>query len=113
MPLGKNEVVKEVSKTEAVVGETFVYTINVTNSGQTPVKDVEVLDNLPAELELVPDSLKVDGEAVQNTGEGNQIKMVLSEVNGGQIREVSFEVNAIKDGNGVINTAKVTDRSTS
>lgn len=66
------EVEKEVSTTEAKVGEIISYTITVTNAGYAPAEDVTVVDNIGDGLEYIscePDSGVFEENTVTWTGQ--------------------------------------------
>lgn len=51
--VGHLRIAKTADRPTAVVGDTIVYTITVTNDGQLDAKDVKVTDHLPAALQFV------------------------------------------------------------
>jgi uncharacterized repeat protein (TIGR01451 family) len=51
--VGHLRIAKTADRPSAVVGDTIVYTITVTNDGQIDAKDVKVTDHLPAALQLI------------------------------------------------------------
>lgn len=54
-------VVKSTTVTDAVVGDTFSYTIAVTNNGIANISNVVLIDAIPAGAAFVPNSVTVDG----------------------------------------------------
>lgn len=54
-------VVKSANVTTAVVGDTIIYNIAVTNSGFEPINNALVVDAIPAGAAFVPNTVTVDG----------------------------------------------------
>ncbi len=59
------EVTKQSSKQEVCVGETYIYTINVTNTSDLDISNVILNDNLPSAFKVI--SIDVNGIIIQST----------------------------------------------
>ncbi|MWC29788.1 DUF11 domain-containing protein [Paenibacillus sp. MMS18-CY102] len=55
------DVAKQADRTEARLGDAITYSIAVTNSGNTNLKNVAVSDTLPASTQLVAGSITING----------------------------------------------------
>ncbi|EMG26621.1 DUF11 domain-containing protein, partial [Listeria fleischmannii] len=72
--------------------------------------NIRVSDPLPAGVELVPGSLKVDGQAAINEGDPGQIKTVISEIKGNQTVPITFKAKVTQATDGTItNIATLVD----
>ncbi|EMG26662.1 isopeptide-forming domain-containing fimbrial protein [Listeria fleischmannii] len=91
--------------------EEVTYTIEATNSlANTTLHNIRVSDPLPAGVELVPGSLKVDGQAAINEGDPGQIKTVIPEINGNQTVPITFKAKVTQATDGTItNIATLVD----
>ncbi|HKZ79139.1 MAG TPA: hypothetical protein VJ124_12615 [Pyrinomonadaceae bacterium] len=98
-------------------GSPINYTISFRNSGDTPARRVAVTDDLPAELEYLANSLRLDNQiltdaqdADEGSVQGRQIIVRLAEVSPGQIVHVMFQARF--GGNtpaaaGIVNVARL------
>lgn len=68
-------VVKSTTVTDAVVGDTVPYSINVTNSGIAPVNNVVLSDPIPAGSSFVAGSVVVDGTPLPGANPANGISL--------------------------------------
>jgi len=66
------------------IGEQIIYTVTVTNNGSAPAYDVQVVDEIPEGLTLA--------SAGDFTANGNKLSTVISSVNPGESKAVSFSV---------------------
>lgn len=98
--------------------EVLDYTISFKNAGDVPARNVVVTDNLPAELEFVAGTLKLNDSALTDADDGDQgsingkvIKVSLATpVNPGQVIRVSFKAvikGAVSSGQGIPNVAQI------
>lgn len=55
------DVIKNVNKTTAKIGETLHYTTTITNSGESTLSNLAFVDNLASELQFVNGSVKING----------------------------------------------------
>ena len=95
---------KSVDKSFAEIGESIQYQIQLTNTGDITADNVIVSDNLFNYLELVPNSILIDGVPYIGT-----FPLNIGSINVNQTRTISFEViaNSVPAINPVINIAKV------
>jgi uncharacterized repeat protein (TIGR01451 family) len=102
-------------------GTPFTYTISFRNSGDITARNVLVGDDLPAEIEYVPASLRLEERSLTDTEDADEgtvrarrLEVRLSEVAPDQVVKISF--NARLTGNapagiGVINGATVSGQN--
>jgi uncharacterized repeat protein (TIGR01451 family) len=110
--LGTSE--KTVDDATAYPGQTLLYTILISNSGNQPATAVELTDTLPAELDYVPGSLSVAG-SVGNYGVANGVITWTGVVNNNAQIEISFSAQltaTLVGGTVVTNTAQITGSGT-
>jgi uncharacterized repeat protein (TIGR01451 family) len=96
---------KEVDKTDAVVGDILTYTVYLTNDSLVEAENVIFKDELPEELAFVPGSVKIDD--IPNPSADPTAGFSLSPISIEGPIVVTFEVEVVKaDPSGVIpNTA--------
>lgn len=83
------------------VGDTFNYTISVSNSGEVPLNNVTVTDNLPSQLEVT--QISVDGSPIDTLLTNN---IPLGDMNTNETKTVVISVKAASGGlNNFQNTA--------
>lgn len=102
-------------------GTPFTYTIAFRNSGDVVARNVLVADDLPAELEYVPNSLQLADRSLtdaDDTDEGtirnHRVEVRLSEVAPNQIVRISFQARLLGNvpgGVGVNNTATISGQN--
>ena len=95
--------VKAVDKTQAVVGETVTYTINVTNTGNVSVNPATITDIVPNGTSYVTGTLTVDG--TPNGGDPN-LGVNIGPIAAGQTKQIIFSViiNTLPNPNPMPNT---------
>ena len=103
----RHDETSDLAENEVTVNDEIRYTIRVTNTGTTTVNEIEVKDSIPEGTKLI----SIDNGGVQ---EDEEIVWNLSEINGGETREVSFTVKVeyAKENYSIINTALVDDNPT-
>lgn|GEM_PF-6688816 len=108
---GRLKASKSVEKNIVNTGDIITYTINVTNeSGRGMLYDIKVEDNIPSGLELVSESLQVDGKTVNNQSGNHAISTVIPTVDKNQTVKVTFQAKVIAQESRIINNiATVTD----
>ncbi|QGG57868.1 DUF11 domain-containing protein [Paenibacillus sp. B01] len=79
------------NQTVAVVGDTLVYTVIVTNNGASPVNSVVLADSLPGGTAFVPGSVVVSGSALPSASPSTGIP--LGTLAPGASAAVQYEVN--------------------
>ncbi|EPI36905.1 isopeptide-forming domain-containing fimbrial protein, partial [Enterococcus faecalis] len=91
--------------------ENLTYTIEVKNTSERGVLyNVDVSDNIPDGLELIANSLEVDGTSVNNDASGNKVSTKVKEVAPGQTVKVTFNVKVTtSDVKSIRNVATVID----
>ncbi len=85
-------IVKSSSVSTLTVGDTFTYSLTVSNSGNYPA-EVEVRDSLPAGVVFVPNSVVING--FPNPGVDPLTGISLDTVSAGEINIVSFSVTVV------------------
>ena len=95
-PLGEIETVKEVSKDKVKPGETFTYTIKVTNTVEGSILK-RVSDELPEGVKLEAGTIKVNGETATVTPNGNMFEIELLDLKGLETAEITFEATVDED----------------
>ncbi|WP_460543763.1 Ig-like domain-containing protein, partial [Echinicola sediminis] len=95
------EVEKVADVTTAIVGEMFEYTITVSNNGVVTAANVEVVDEVPASLQVISTS---NGGTVT----GNTVRWQVPQVAAGQSVLFTVTVMAVEENAGVINRVEVT-----
>jgi len=95
---GRIRIVKLADRSIAQAGDTIQFTIHFQNTGDFPVYDVQITDNLTPRLEYIPGSATIDdghpGEVVaQPNGEGSHtLTFVLDErLEGHSAGTIKFE----------------------
>lgn len=109
---GKLETKKLADRAIVELGDEISYTIQVTNSqADTILKDIKVEDVLPEELELVKDTLNINGNSVTNDAvKENTVQTMIKEIKGGQTIDIVFKAIVISlDNLFITNTAEITD----
>ncbi|MGL5416309.1 MAG: DUF7507 domain-containing protein [Clostridium sp.] len=96
--------VKAVDKTQAVVGETVTYTIDVTNTGNVSVNPATITDIVPNGTTYAGGTLTVDG--IPNGGNPNA-GVNIGPIAAGQTKQIVFSVviNTLPNPNPMPNTA--------
>ncbi|UHA74272.1 DUF7507 domain-containing protein [Paenibacillus sp. 481] len=84
------DVAKSANVTEAFVGEEVVYTVVVTNTGNTIIADAVLADALPAASRFVDDSVVING--VGQPGENPQDGIFLGSLSPGQVITIMYTV---------------------
>lgn len=105
---------------QAVVspGTPFTYTIAFRNSGDVTARNVLVADDLPAQIEYLPDSMQLGNRPLTDANDADEgtlinhrIEVRLAEVAPNQVVTVSFKarlIGGVAGGVGVQNTAAIT-----
>ena len=85
---------KTASKTEVKPGDIFTYTIKVKNGANATAdwKNVTVSDIIPAGLEFVSGSVRVDGQAIAYGISGRALEIPVGDLNPNREAVVEFEV---------------------
>jgi uncharacterized repeat protein (TIGR01451 family) len=65
-PLKIFEINKKVNKQTINIGDTVIYTVDVTNKLKFTLKDGIVIDKLPEGFKYVPDTLSINGKKIEN-----------------------------------------------
>lgn len=113
------ELTKSSSESSPHLGETITYSLaieNLANANGTDAFDVRVADTLPAGMTLDVSSILVDGVAVgsdanviANSSSGNNLDLVLSQIDYGTTVVVSYEATITTDisqvGSNLVNSA--------
>jgi uncharacterized repeat protein (TIGR01451 family) len=97
--------VKDVDRTSATVGQTIVYTINVTNNGPTGAHNVVVTDALPSRVSFV-DAAASDGGTCSYDSGNHRVTCVWGNVGPTGTRTVTIGTQAASSGTAV-NFARV------
>lgn len=110
---GNLSATKLVDKSIAKTNDEVVYTIQMSNTlSNTNLTNVKVVDQLPAGVTLVPNSLKLNGVTTANArlDSSNTIEKTIPLISGNQTVSVSFRAKVTQDTEGIIkNVATVTD----
>lgn len=100
---------KTASKTEVKPGDIFTYTIKVKNGANATAdwKNVTVSDIIPAGLEFVSGSVRVDGQAIAYGISGRALEIPVGDLNPNREAVVEFEVRVLDSAEGttITNTA--------
>ncbi len=108
---GKTEpaITKSASVTKAKPGDIFTYTIQVKNGANATAdwKNVTVSDVIPAGLEFVAGSVRVDGQTVSYGISGRAIEIPVDDLKPNQTAVVEFDVRVLGNAQGtaITNTA--------
>jgi uncharacterized repeat protein (TIGR01451 family) len=104
-------------RTTAAPGQPLDYTISFRNSGDVSARAVVLRDDLPAGLEYVPNTLRLNGRALTDADDsdegsfgGVRVEVRLAQVAVGDAVEVAFRARVagqIAQGTGVVNTANI------
>ena len=65
--------VNGLSQTVATTNQTLTYTLALRNSGDGPAQEINFAAIMPAELEYLPESLKLEGKLLSTTGNANAV----------------------------------------
>jgi uncharacterized repeat protein (TIGR01451 family) len=95
---------KYANKTYAEVGQTIIYNFEISNNGVIDANDVELYDELPINVEIVPGSIKINGTVAPDD---LPIKIGLIPANQSVLVELSAIVVSLLDDNSIKNTATV------
>ena len=110
------KLVENLPRTTAAPGQTLNYTIAFRNNGAVNARQVRVTDDLPAELEYVPNTLRLDNRSLTDapdTDEGQanarRLELLIPEIAPAAVTEIKFQARLIGaiNGNGVVNFARV------
>ena len=95
---------KSANKTYANVGEEIEYTFNLTNDGTIAANNVSIQDVLPIGMDLVQDSIFIDGVQAPNN-----FPILIGNINASQNVVVTFKAvaNSLPAVNPVLNIARV------
>ena len=106
--LGKLTVTKAVSLAYATIGDTLVYTVTVTNSGNVPATAVNFRDIIPTGATFVPNSVTING--VIQPGYDPFSSFTLGTINAGDSVIIRFNaiVTSVPIPSLIANTANVT-----
>ncbi|HEX8337217.1 MAG TPA: SdrD B-like domain-containing protein, partial [Pyrinomonadaceae bacterium] len=98
-------------------GQPLGYTVTFRNSGDTVARNVVLRDELPAGLDYVRDTLRLNGRALTDAADGDEgsvvarrIEVRVAQLAIGEVLEVSFQgrvAQGLAHGSGVVNTAVV------
>src|SRR5215207_5707373 len=98
-------------------GQVLNYTITFRNSGDTVARNVVLRDELPAGLDYVRDTLRLNGRALTDVEDGDggavvgrRVEVRVAQFAVGEVIEVSFQgrvAQGLAHGSGVVNTASV------
>lgn len=91
--LAQINIVKSSSTTIALVGDTLIYTLTITNIGNVPAENVIIIDNLASESQFVEDSVIING--VPSPGENPNTGINLGDVSTSDVIVITFEVIVI------------------
>src|SRR5215208_6757522 len=98
-------------------GQVLNYTITFRNSGDTVARNVVLRDELPAGLDYVRDTLRLNGRALTDVEDGDEgavvgrrVEVRVAQFAVGEVIEVSFQgrvAPGLANGSGVVNRAAV------
>ena len=94
----------------ATPGQTLTYSLSFVNTGDTAARNALVVDQLPANLEYVPDSLVLGKGASAIEVVGGRLEVRLTEVALGQLVEIRFRARLSAKaigGTGTVNNALI------
>jgi uncharacterized repeat protein (TIGR01451 family) len=102
-------------------GTPFTYTISFRNSGDVKARNVLIADDLPAQIEYVPNSMQLADRALSDANDSDEgtfvnhrIEVRLTEVAPNEVVRVSFKarlVGNVPGGVGINNTAIITGQN--
>ena len=111
------KLVEGVSNVTASFGQTLSYTISFRNHGDVAARNVLLSDELPEGLEYAPTSLRLNGQPLTDTDDGDggringrRIEVRKEEVAAGELVQVAFQARAdarVAPGTGLVNSAVV------
>ncbi len=109
--------VENLTRATVAAGQTLNYAISFRNTGAIVARQARVLDNLPAELEYVPNTLRLNNrsltdaaDADEGTATARRIEISINEIAPDAVTQIQFQARltgANLTGNGVVNTAQI------
>lgn len=104
----KFESLKTVDRKEARQGEELNYTIEVKNTGNVILENINIIDNLPKGLTYIDNSLKLNGAILEENIENNIINVSVPSIDIEGVSKLTFKVLVANDIEGkVINIGEV------
>lgn len=102
----------------AAAGQTLNYTISFANSGDLPAQNVRVVDELPAELEIIPETLFLNDRLLtdatdndEGTTTARRFEILINQIAPETTVRIKFQARltaaAAISGTGIVNTASV------
>ncbi|MGL6105707.1 hypothetical protein [Romboutsia sp.] len=99
--------IKSVNKEFAMVGDTLIYTIGITNTGNTSANNIIFTDTIPTNTTLVINSLTVNGTTIAGSNPSPPAGVNIGTIPGGGTSTVTFKVtvNTIPSPNAILNSS--------
>ncbi|MDQ6788113.1 MAG: hypothetical protein M3033_15015 [Acidobacteriota bacterium] len=111
------KLVENLSRTVAAAGQTLNYNIAFRNNGEVAAHQARVIDNLPAELEYIEGSLRLNNRSVTDASDADEgtatlrrVEMTIPEIAPQAVTQIQFQARLVGmnlTGNGVVNSAIV------
>ncbi|HVF50743.1 MAG TPA: SdrD B-like domain-containing protein [Pyrinomonadaceae bacterium] len=111
------KLVENRERVSAALGQTLTYTVAFRNSGDVPARRAVMRDELPAGLEYVAGSLRLNNRTLTDADDadegkvaGQQIEVRWSEIAIGELVQIVFHARvraSVQPGTGLVNTAMV------
>jgi uncharacterized repeat protein (TIGR01451 family) len=111
------KLVENLAQTTASAAQILNYTISFRNTGSVTARQVRVIDDLPAELEYVGNTLRLNNRTLtdasdtdEGTATARRVELLIPEIAPDAITLIQFQarLNGVStNGSGVINTANV------
>ncbi len=115
--LPPSKMVENLARTTATAGQTLNYSISFRNNGAVAANQVRVLDNLPVELEYVPNTLRLNNRSLTDAADADEgmatarkVELLIAQIAPDAVTQIQFQARltgANLNGGGVVNTAQI------
>jgi uncharacterized repeat protein (TIGR01451 family) len=113
------KLVEQHDRAVARLGQPLNYSISFRNAGEVAARNVEMIDELPPELEYVPNSLRLGERQLTDAEDGDEGRMANRRIEvrpgqpvvPGEVIQVHYQAvitSSVVSGTGIINTANIT-----
>lgn len=110
------KLVENQPRTTAAPAQILNYTVAFRNSGAVAARQVRVIDDLPPELEYVPNTLRLNNKTLTDATDADEgfansrrVKLLIPEIAPDAVTEIKFQarLNGTGSGSGIVNTANI------
>lgn len=108
--------VENAPQTVAAAGQTLNYKIIFRNNGAVAARQVQVIDDLPAELEYIPNTMRLNNRALtdaadadEGTADARRIRLLIPAIAPDAVTQIEFQarLTAGLNGSGIVNNALI------